>query len=90
MDFEWNRAKAATNVRKHGVTFEEAATAFDDPFAVTFADPDHSASEERWLTFGISNRQRLLVVSHTERHDCLRIISAREATRHEHKIHEKG
>ena len=90
MDFEWDSAKAATNRRKHGVTFEEAATIFGDPLALTFADPDHASGEERWLTFGISGRQRLLVVAHTERHDRLRIISAREATRHEHKIYEEG
>ncbi|MBU6476709.1 MAG: BrnT family toxin [Xanthomonadaceae bacterium] len=90
MDFEWNRAKAAANRRKHGVTFEEAATIFDDPLALTFADPDHAFGEEHWLTFGISNQQRLLTVAHTERHDRLRIISAREATRHEHKIYEEG
>lgn len=90
MDFEWSHAKAAINRRKHGVTFEEAATIFGDPLALTFPDPDHSTGEERWLTFGTSARQRLLVVSHAERHDRLRIISAREATRHEHKIYAEG
>lgn len=89
MDFEWNRTKAAANKRKHGVTFEEAATIFGDRLALTFADPDHSIDEERWLTFGVSSHRRLLVVSHTEQHDRLRIISAREATRHEHKIYEE-
>lgn len=90
MDFEWNRAKATANRRKHGVTFEEAATVFSDPLAVTFPDPDHSSGEVRWLTFGVSNRQRLLVVSHVEHDARLRIISSREATRHEHKIYQEG
>lgn len=90
MDFEWNRTKAAANKRKHGVAFEEAATVFGDPLALTFSDPDHSAREERWLTFGMSRSQRLLLVSHTEHNDRLRIISARVATRHELKIYEEG
>ena len=89
MDFEWRRTKAIANRRKHGVTFEEAATVFGDPLAVTFADPDHSSAEERRLTFGVSSRQRLLVVSHTERGARLRIISSREATRHEHEIYQE-
>lgn len=90
MEFEWNPAKAATNLRKHGVSFAEAASVFGDPLAYTFTDPDHSSDEERWLTFGLSQRRLLLVVSHTERDGRVRIVSAREATSHERKIYEQG
>ena len=90
MEFEWSPAKAGANVRKHGVSFEEAATVFGDALALTFADPAHSVGEERLLTFGLSKNRRLLVVSHVERDTRVRIISAREATRHEHKIYEEG
>ncbi len=89
MEFEWNPAKAVANLRKHGVSFEKAATVFGDARALTFADPDHAAGAERWLTFGLSKDRCLLVVSHTERGGCVRIISAREATKHQHKIHEE-
>jgi uncharacterized protein len=89
MLFEWDPAKAAANLRKHKVAFPEASTIFEDPLAYTFADPDHSHGETRWITFGISRMRRLLVVSHAERNDRLRIISAREATRNERKIYEE-
>ena len=90
MKFEWNEQKAAANVRKHDVTFHEAATVFGDPLAVTFADPDHSSEEQRYLTFGMSRFGRMLVVSHLDREEAVRIISARPATRRERKIYEEG
>ncbi|MDE2024025.1 MAG: BrnT family toxin [Gammaproteobacteria bacterium] len=90
MEFEWDAAKAAANLKKHRVSFEEAASVFGDALALTFADPDHSADEERWLTFGLSHTGRLLVVSHAERSGRVRIISAREATKHELKIYQEG
>jgi len=88
--FEWNGRKADVNEKKHGVSFQEAATVFDDPLAITFPDPDHSVGEHRHVTFGHSGRNRLLVVSHTERKDRVRIISARPATRQERRIYEEG
>ena len=88
--FEWNSIKAAANARKHGVTFEEAATVFGDPLAISFDDPDHSEGEHRLLTFGLSQQGRLLAVIHTERARRLRIISARKATRRERSIYEHG
>ena len=90
MRFEWDRAKAAENFRNHGVSFEEAATVFRDTLSATGRDPDHSVDEERYITFGVSTRGRLLVVSHTERGDTVRIISARHVTRGERKIYEEG
>ena len=90
MQFEWDPAKARANVRKHGVSFEEASSIFGDALAYTFADPDHSVREGRWLTFGLSDRGRILLVSHVDRDDRVRIVSAREATKHERKIYEKG
>lgn len=89
MDFEWDPDKAASNLTKHGVAFAEAATVFGDPLAITFFDPDHSDDEDRFVTFGHSNQGRLLVVSHTDRDNRTRIISARVATRRERKIYEK-
>lgn len=90
MRFEWDPKKAATNARKHGITFQEAATVFGDPLAITFDDPDHSEKEERHLTFGLSLRGRLVVVSHTEREERTRIISARLMSREERVIYEEG
>ncbi|MDP2970569.1 MAG: BrnT family toxin [Deltaproteobacteria bacterium] len=90
MEFEWDPEKASSNVRKHGVTFNEAATVFGDPLAITFADPDHSMDENRYLTFGISRLDRLLVISHTERRGRVRIINARLMTRQERRIYEQG
>ena len=66
MEFEWDPKKADTNERKHGVAFQEATTIFGDPLAVTFADPDHSENEQRYITFGLSRHKLLLVVSHTD------------------------
>ncbi len=89
MRFEWDRKKAAENQKRHGVSFDEAITIFYDPLAATVDDPDHSVEEERFITIGYSVRERLLVVSHTERKGGLRIISARRATARERKRHEE-
>jgi uncharacterized DUF497 family protein len=88
MHFEWDRAKAAANQRKHKVTFDEAVSAFYDPLSATFPDPDSSRTEERLITIGHSSQERLLVVVHTEQGETIRIISARLATAHERKRHE--
>ncbi len=90
MQFEWDRNKASTNLRKHRVSFEEAATVFEDELSLTGDDPDHSVGEERQVTFGVSSSGRLLVVAHTQRGDRLRIISARPATRQERLLYEEG
>ena len=90
-DFEWDSRKAAENRRRHGVSFEDAVTAFADPLAVTVTDPDHSsAAERRYILVGRSVRGRLLVVSHAERGTAIRIISARPATRREREQYEEG
>lgn len=88
MEFVWSPNKAANNLRKHGVSFLEAGTVFDDPLAVTYDDPDHSEQEDRFITFGLSNQKRLLIVSHTPREEKTRIISARQATRSERNLYE--
>ena len=88
MRFEWDPEKAKQNLKKHGVSFEEALTVFYDPLSATFDDPDHSVDEYREITVGSSSRERLLVVAHTEREASIRIISARPATAHERKKHE--
>ena len=90
MKFEWDPQKARSNLKKHKVSFEEAATALADPMAATGADPDHSIGEFRYIAFGISKRGRLLVVAHTEEGDSIRIISARIARKGERKIYEEG
>lgn len=90
MKFTWSPRKAALNQKKHSVGFEEAASVFGDLLAITFPDPDHAAREERWLTFGIAESGRLLVLSHFDSGDTIRIISAREATKHEREIYEEG
>jgi uncharacterized DUF497 family protein len=90
MKCEWDPAKAASNLRKHGVSFEEAATALADDYSVTGVDPEHSVGESRVVTFGTTSAGRLLVVSHTEDGDVLRIISARRATKRERRIYEEG
>jgi uncharacterized protein len=89
MKFEWDPEKARSNLRKHKVSFEEAATALKDPMAATGCDPDHSVGEERFVTFGVSERGRLLIVAHTEENDILRIISAHLASKGERKIYEE-
>ncbi len=86
MQFEWDPAKSQRNLRKHGISFEEAVTVFYDPLSATFDDPHHSESEHRFITVGYSSRGRLLVVAHTERGTAVRIIrraTARERERHE-------
>lgn len=90
MKFEWDENKAARNLSKHGVAFEEAKTVFDDPLYIDFYDPDHSDEEERYLIVGESQRGRLLIVSYTERKDSIRLISAREVTRSEREFYEEG
>ena len=89
MRFTWDARKAAANLRKHGVSFEEASTVFRDTLSATGLDPDHSIGERRFVTFGISKQGRLIVVSHTEEDNTIRIISARLATRRERKIYEE-
>jgi len=88
--FEWDPDKARANAAKHGVDFPEAATVFADGLSVTIPDPDPSLGEQRFVTLGMTHRQRLLVVAHTEMGDRIRIISARRATRHEQRNYEQG
>ena len=90
MRTEWDEEKAAANISKHGVSFEEASTVFDDRLATTILDPDHSFNEERWLTTGLSIRDRLLVVWHTNRGLVVRIVGARLATANERRTYESG
>ena len=90
MEFEWNPDKAAVNLSKHGISFQEAATVFKDSLSVTFPDSDHSIRENRYVMIGISSLGKLLVVSHTDREDRIRIISARTATRPEKRFYEEG
>ena len=89
-EFEWDRAKARENLKKHGVAFEEALTVFADPFARIFDHPDHSENEQRELIVGHSAQQRLLVVSFTDRQPRTRIVSAREATVRERRDYEEN
>ena len=86
MQFEWDGNEGAANLRKHGVSFEEASTVFGDPLTITFPDPAHSAAEQRYLAFGVSLRGILLVVSFAHRGKRTRLISARQATQTERKI----
>jgi uncharacterized protein len=88
--FEWDPAKAAANFRKHGVSFEEAASAFQDPLARIHADPGHSALEHREILIGHSTQGRLLLVAFTDRRGRLRLISAREVTRRERRDYEES
>ena len=90
MPFDWDPDKAAENLRRHRVSFEEAATVFRDPLSWTFPDPEHSEGEERNLDIGHSERGRLLIVIYTERLGQVRIISARLATRKERRSYEEG
>jgi len=90
MRFEWDPTKAKVNLQKHGVSFDEAATVFLDRYAVSGRDPDHSFSEERYITFGYSRLGRLLAVCHTYRPGTIRIINARRVTRRERQIYEEG
>jgi uncharacterized protein len=90
MRFSWDPKKAAANLKKHGVSFEEASTIFRDMLSITGSDPDHSIGERRFLTFGNSMNNRFLVVAHTEEDDKIRIINARLMTRLERRIYEEG
>lgn len=90
MEFEWDNKKAAMNLKKHGVSFQEAASVFGDPLAMTFHDPDHSIGEHRLLTFGTTRTGKLVIVSHTETNGSMRIISARSVEKQERKIYEEG
>ena len=88
MRFEWDPEKAKLSLKKHGVSFDEAVTAFYDPLSATFDDPDHSEDEKRLITVGVSSRGRMLIIAHTESGDTIRIINARPASPHERKRHE--
>ena len=88
--FEWDDKKASQNIKKHGISFEEATTVFGDPFSITIYDPLHSKEEDRFVILGMSNKNRILVVVHTERNDRIRIISARKATKKERKQYESN
>ena len=90
MEFEWDDDKAASNEQKHGVPFTEAETVFADPLALTGYDPDHSDDEDRYITMGTSLDGRLLVISHADRENRVRIISARVASRRERRDYEDG
>jgi uncharacterized protein len=90
MEFEWNPEKAVINRRKHSISFQEATTVFDDSLSVTFPDPDHSIGESRYVIIGMSALGQLLVVSHTDRGNRTRIISARKASRQEKRFYEEG
>jgi len=88
--YEWDTEKAASNLRKHRVSFAEAASVFLDRPAFTFSDPDHSGEEDREVTIGLSSKERVLFVSHCERGDRIRVISARKATAKERAQYEQG
>ena len=90
MQFAWDEKKAATNLAKHGVSFEEAASVFGDPLSDTFDDPDHSAEERRFIIMGMSEKGRMLIVAHTDEDEAIRIISARELTSVERKSYEES
>ena len=90
MKFEWDENKAAGNLVKHGVSFEEAATVFGDPLSDTFDDPNHSAEQRRFIIIGMSERGKMLIVSHTDDGEAVRIISAREPTRGERDFYEES
>jgi uncharacterized protein len=90
MQFTWDPNKAASNLSKHGVSFEEAKTIFNDPLYVDFYDPDHSIDEDRYIIIGQSGQRRLLMSSYTERDESIRLISARIATNRERNLYEEG
>jgi uncharacterized protein len=89
LEFDWDPEKSRTNLQKHGVSFFEAASALSDPFSITQYDSIHSIEEDRFITIGYSDRQRLLIVVHTERETFIRLISARPATSKEKKLYEQ-
>ena len=90
LTFEWDENKARSNLSKHGVSFAEASTVFGDPQSLTIPDPEHSLTEERWITLGKSHAGKLRVVVHTERGNNIRIISARPANRQERQTYEEA
>lgn len=90
MIFEWDAGKASSNLKKHRVSFEDAASVFFDPFALTYDDPEHSSSEPREITIGHTRKRKLVFVSHVERQNRIRIISARPVTRRERKQYEES
>lgn len=90
MLFEWNPEKAASNLAKHDVSFEEAVSVLGDPFATTVSDLYHSVDEQRFLTTGLSNQRRVVIVWHTDHGEAIRIIGAREATPRERRTYESG
>jgi uncharacterized DUF497 family protein len=90
MTFDWDEDKAQRNLAKHGVAFDEAITAFDDPLFIDFFDPEHSEDEHRYIRVGRSERGRVLVVSYTERNGVIRVISARSATKSERRAYEEN
>jgi len=89
LTFEWDERKARSNLGKHGVSFEEATTIFGDRLSLTIPDPEHSLTEERYITIGKALTRKLLVVVHTDRGDNIRIISARRASRRERRFYEE-
>jgi uncharacterized DUF497 family protein len=90
LTFEWDESKAKTNMWKHNVGFDEAKTIFNDPFLLTFPDMDNSDDEERYISIGLSDRDRILVLIHTDRQGRIRIISCRKATTRERRYYEEG
>ena len=90
LSFEWDEIKAKENLRKHEVSFEEGKTIFNDPFLFTFPDYEHSVDEERYVNIGLSVTGRILILTHTERQDKIRIISCRKATARERRFYEEG
>jgi len=88
--FEWDPEKARSNLKKHQVSFEEAGTIFEDLQYISLLDEEHSTDEEMYVTIGLSNKNRLLLVAHTERGDQIRIISARKATKNEEKFYQEA
>jgi hypothetical protein len=90
MELEWDTQKADSNLKKHGVSFQEAALVLGDTLSITYHDPDHSVREYRFITVGTSRSGKVLMVAHTDRGDQIRIISARKATRQERRYYEEG
>ena len=90
LTFEWDEVKAKENLKKHEVSFEEGKTIFNDPFLFTFPDIEHSADEERYINIGLSANGHILIVTHTERQEKVRIVSCRKATARERRFYEEG
>ncbi len=90
LSFEWGIQKAKSNEQKHGITFDEASTVFSDPLSLAIQDPLHSENDERFIIIGVSHKNRILIVAHTERGDNIRIISARKATKNERSYYESN